>query len=67
MDLSTDKIFLNTVGVCATDVTTKQKILLTCPLSKRLAFWGVRMMPPAHSPEVISMAMAGIDSTEIFA
>ena len=61
MDLSTDKIFLNTVGVCATDVTTKQKILLTCPLSKRLAFWGVRMMPPAHSPEVISMAMAGID------
>jgi len=60
LDLSTDQIFLNTVDVCATDINTKQKILLTCPLSKRLAFWGVRMMPPAHSPEVISMAMAGI-------
>jgi len=62
LDLSTDKIFLNTVDVCATDVNTKQKILLTCPLSKSLAFWGVRGLPPAHSPEVISMAiMAGID------
>jgi len=56
LDLSTDRIFLNTVDVCATDVKTKQKILLTCPLSKSLAFWGVRGLLLAHSPEVILMS-----------
>jgi len=33
-------------------------------LSRSLAFWGVRGLPPAHSPEVISMAMAGIASEQ---
>ncbi len=42
----------DTVEDCAIDVISKQKISLTCPLSRSLAFWGVRELPPGRFPEV---------------
>jgi len=52
LDSSADQMFFNAVESCPIDVTNKQKILLTHPLSKSLAFWGVRGLPPGRFSEV---------------
>jgi len=52
LDSSTNPIFLSTVECWFCDVIIKQKFLLTCPLSRSLAFWGVRGLPPGRFPEV---------------
>jgi len=44
--------FWDAVDVCSIDVIIKQKFLLTCPLSKSLAFGGVRGLSPGRFPEV---------------
>jgi len=52
LDLGADQIFFKAVESCTIDVTNKQKILHTRPLSKSLAFWGVRGLPPGYFSEV---------------
>jgi len=48
---SADQVIFDTVEICTIDVIIKQKSLLTCPLSKSLAFRGVRELSPGRFPE----------------
>jgi len=41
----------DTIEDCAIDVISKQRFLLTYPLSRSLAFWGVHCVPPGCFPE----------------